>query len=165
MNRTWSTHKISVCLFTWAWPWTDGISCTFQLLYYTKHGSAWYIVCEVCSLRERERGGGGGGGGGGRGVTIVAAKIAVNSHFPEPETHTFVSNGLYCGPCQKFLLFFPPLSNDHDCGSKFTLSVAKKSLSSFRPSQMAQRVIEEPRTGERLNGCTVTSSYIICKKK
>ena len=52
--------------------------------YYRKRGSASYIVREVLSVREREI----QRETDGSDVTIVALKLAMNSHFPLPKIRT-----------------------------------------------------------------------------
>ena len=80
--------------------------------YYRKRGSASYIVREVLSVwererereiqtereRERER--------DGSDVTIVALKLAMNSHFPLPKIRNW--RWAYTFPCQKFALLVSP---------------------------------------------------------
>ena len=75
--------------------------------YYRKRGSASYIVREVLSVREREREIQTDRERDGSDVTIVALKLAMNSHFPLP----------------KFAI-----------GDELTLSLAKNSHFSFLPS-------------------------------
>ena len=76
----------------------------------------WMIVREVLSVnerererereiqrereRERER--------DGSDVTIVALKLAMNSHFPLPKIRNW--RGAYTFPCQKFALFVSPFT-------------------------------------------------------
>ena len=73
------------------WSSVDGETGKFHGSHYRKRGSASYIVREVLSVRERERerereiqrekdG---------SDVTIVALKLAMNSHFPLPKIRTF----------------------------------------------------------------------------
>ena len=53
--------------------------------YYRKRGSASYIVREVLSVREREREREIQTDRDGSDVTILALKLAMNSHFPLPK--------------------------------------------------------------------------------
>ena len=76
--------------------------------YYRKRGSASYIVREVLSVRERERERYRQTERDGSDVTIVALKLAMNSHFPLPKIRTI--------------------------GDELTLSLAKNSHFSFLPS-------------------------------
>ena len=85
---------------------TIGDELTLSLANYRKRGSASYIVREVLLVRERdterER------EIDGSDVTIVALKLAMNSHFPLPKIRTI--------------------------GDELTLSLAKNSHFSFLPS-------------------------------
>ena len=87
-------------------------------IHYRKRGSAFYIVREVLSVRERER----EREIDGSDVTIFALKLAMNLQFP----------------CQKFAqlamsLHFP-LPKIRTIGDELTLSLAKISHFSFLPS-------------------------------
>ena len=75
---------------------------------YRKRGSASYIVREVLLVRERERDTEREREIDGSDVTIVALKLATNSHFPLPKIRTI--------------------------GDELTLSLAKNSHFSFLPS-------------------------------
>ena len=124
----WATHrKVSYKMAVWTatlaeWPSkrpfctmifyaSPRITKTYET-YYRKRGSASYIVREVLSVRERERerhtdrqrererdG---------SDVTIVALKLAINSHFPLPKIRNW--RRAYTFPCQKFALLVSPFT-------------------------------------------------------
>ena len=73
-------HAACVC-----WEVRD---CNDHATYYRKRGSASYIVREVLSVREREREREKERERDGSDVTIVALKLAMNSHFPLPKIRT-----------------------------------------------------------------------------
>ena len=129
--------------------------CSLSQGYYRKRGSASYILREVLSVREREiqtdrdR----------SDVTIVALKLAMNSHFPLPKIRNW--RWAYTFPCQKFALLVSPFTLPvAPFTERFTIVALKIAMSShfplpkfFSPSlfplfQMARasrRVIENPR--------------------
>ena len=105
--------------------------------YYRKRGSASYIVREVLSVRERERerereiqrekdG---------SDVTIVALKLAMNSHFPLPKICTIGDELTLSLAKNSHFSFLPshfpslPSRRGHHCGAEirneFTLSITK----------------------------------------
>ena len=79
-----------------------------RLQYYRKRGSASYIVREVLSVREREREREIQTDRDGSDVTIVALKLAMNSHFPLPKIRNW--RWAYTFPCQKFALLVSPFT-------------------------------------------------------
>ena len=137
-------------------------------LYYRKRGSASYIVREVLSVRERER----YRERDGSDVTIVALKLAMNSHFHLPKIRTVgdeLTLSLAKNSHFSFLpSHFPPLPSrrGHHCGAEirneFTLSIAKNFVPKifspslyplFQMARAARRVIENPR--QMIKSCPV----------
>ena len=129
--------------------------------YYRKRGSASYIVREVLSVREREREGERyrQTERDGSDVTIVALKLAMNSHFPLPKIRNW--RWAYTFPCQKFALFVSPFTLPvSPFTERFTIVALKIAMSShfllpkffspslfplFKMARAARRVIENPR--------------------
>ena len=124
---------------------------------YRKRGSASYIVREVLSVREREREI--QTDRDGSDVTIVALKLAMNSHFPLPKIRIW--RWAYTFPCQKFALFVSPFTPPvSPFTERFTIVALKIAMSShfplpkffspslfplFQMARAARRVIENPR--------------------
>ena len=101
--------------------------------YYRKRGSASYIVREVLSVRERERER--QRERDGSDVTIVALKLAMNSHFHLPKIRT-IGDELTLSLAKNWHFSFLPSHfpslhsrRGHHCGAEihneFTLSIAK----------------------------------------
>ena len=109
--------------------------------YYRKRGSASYIVREVLSVREREREI--QREKDGSDVTIVALKLAMNSHFPLPKIRTIGDELTLSLAKNSHFSFLPshfpslPSRRGHHCGAEirneFTLSIAKFFFALFVP--------------------------------
>ena len=110
---------------------------------YRKCGSASYIVREVLSVRERERERYRERERDGSDVTIVALKLAMNSHFPLPKIRTIGDELTLSLAKNSHFSFLPshflslPSRRGHHCGAEirneFTLSIAKKFFALFVP--------------------------------
>ena len=124
---------------------TISFSISNSFWYYRKRGSASYIVREVLSVREREReryretererdG---------SDVTIVALKLAMNSHFHLPKIRTIGDELTLSLAKNSHFSFLPshfpslPSRRGHHCGAEihnqFTLSIAKNFFALFVP--------------------------------
>ena len=131
--------------------------------YHWKRGSASYIVREVLSpvsVRERER----EREIDGSDVTIVALKLAMNSHFPLPKFRTFGDELTLSLAKNSHFSFLPshipslPSRRGHHCGAEicneFTLSIAKNIFALFVPplSNGTSRVTSDrkPKTNDQI---------------
>ena len=79
LSPEWTAERAARC------PAQSGTVLFIYFFYYRKCGSASYIVREILSVREREI----QREKDGSDVTIVALKLAMNSHFPLPKIRTF----------------------------------------------------------------------------
>ena len=113
------------------------------MYYYRKRGSASYIVREVLSVRERERDTERQRERDGSDITIVALKLAMNSHFHLPKIRTIGDELTLSLAKNSHFSFLPshfpslPSRRGHHCGAEirneFTLSIAKIFFALFVP--------------------------------
>ena len=163
-------YKIKAQLVSDAQVRNMNLSFVFgQRRYYRKRGSASYNVREVLSVRERERerereiqretdG---------SDVTIVALKLAMNSHFPLPKIRTVGDELTLSLAKNSHFSFLPshfpslPSLRVHHCGAEirneFTLSIAKIFFALFVPplSNGTSRATSDRNPRQMIKSCPV----------